>query len=151
MAARISAEKHEEIMRMLKTGMTGSEIREKLGVSTVTINADRKKLQQQGFDIWHRGSKIAMSIPCANEQEAKMDNSSKPEQNKKRSTIRFERQITRFSGEETKFRYTIGQNDYAVIIQAVNGSSFTFKSEEEFTAFVCELIDLGTEIGKGCK
>ena len=146
MAKVISQEQREEIVRLLKTGATGADISEITGISRVTIGKYRKKLQKEGFDIWHRGSKIAMSIPCANENPADKENSM--EAPKKRTSLIFERKITRFCGETSGFKYTIGQRDYSVIIQDKNGSTLSFETEEEFSAFVCELIDLSSEIEK---
>ena len=133
----VSAEVKSEIRNLLKTGMTGAEISEKTGVSTSTISKERAKLQRQGFDIWHRGSKIAMSIPCANEKPVEKEVAAE-----KRQTLRVERRIVRISGETTGYNYTIGQKDFSVIVQDNDGNTFSFETDDAFSAFVCELIDL---------
>lgn len=59
---KISAEKIDKVKSMLRCGMTGGEIADRIGVSVSTVNKVRKEEERKGFDIWHKPGVISKKI-----------------------------------------------------------------------------------------
>lgn len=59
---KISAEKIDQVRSMLRCGMRGDDIADRVGVSTSTVNKVRKEEQIKGFDIWHKPGVISKTI-----------------------------------------------------------------------------------------
>lgn len=56
---KISEAKKEQIRMLLKSGKTGLDISDQVGVSQTTITKIRKEMEREGFDIWHVGGALS--------------------------------------------------------------------------------------------
>lgn len=153
----MSVDEKENIFRLLQSGYTGSQIHDMTGRSVATIKKLRQELQKAGFDIWHRGSSIAKSIPVAVVDESVEPMSAEipatieipepmmlePQKPKKIPSLVLTRKTARFSGKCTGFSYVVDSNSDDLIIRD-DGQEFRI-SFNLLEKFATEMVDIATE------
>ena len=144
----VTEEEREDIRRMLMSGMTGDEIRDKTGRSLPTIRKIRKQLQLGGFDTWHRPGKISSSIPVATVDNAPKEESKVAEKKveSKPKTVGLCNRTLMYDGYNTEFIYTISTSDGIEIASRNGDNKLWFQNKGNLEAFVDELIDLIGEL-----
>lgn len=140
----MSQEEKENIVNLLKSGYTGQQIHDKTGRSVATIKKIRQELQKEGFDIWHRPSAIAESIPVAIVDASRIKGSHEiAEKPRKIPSLILTRRTVRFSGKHTGFNYIVDSNSDDLIIRDDNQEfRIAFNCLERFAT---EMLDIATE------